>query len=68
MHYCCCIYAQCDVDAAKMRVTFQLHIRFARKVQKYGDAFSKSFSIDGLNYKFLRLHQVLKNIYCLNIF
>ena len=26
-------------------MTFQLHIRFARKVQKYGDAFSKSSSI-----------------------
>ena len=24
-----------------LRVTFQSHIRFARKVQKYGDAFSK---------------------------
>ena len=29
-----------------LRVTFQSHnIRFARKVQKYGDAFSKSSSI-----------------------
>ena len=29
-----------------LRVTFQSHILpFARKVQKYGDAFSKSFSI-----------------------
>ena len=28
-----------------MRVTFQLYIRFARKVQKYGDEFSKSSSI-----------------------
>ena len=28
-----------------MPVTFQSHIRFARKVQKYGDAFSKSSSI-----------------------
>ena len=26
-------------------VTFQSHVRFARKVQKYGDAFSKSSSI-----------------------
>ena len=26
-------------------VTFQLHIRLAGKVQKYGDAFSKSSSI-----------------------
>ena len=25
-----------------MQVTFQSHIRLARKVQKYGDAFSKS--------------------------
>ena len=30
-----------------LRVTFQSDIRFARKVQKYGDAFSKSSSIDG---------------------
>ena len=30
-----------------LRVTFQSHIRFARKVQKYGDAFSKSSSIFG---------------------
>ena len=29
-----------------LRVTFQSHIRFARKVQKYGDAFSKSSSIN----------------------
>ena len=28
-----------------MLVTFQSHLRFARKVQKYGDAFSKSSSI-----------------------
>ena len=28
-----------------LRVTFQSHIRFARKVQNYGDAFSKSSSI-----------------------
>ena len=28
-----------------LRLTFQSHIRFARKVQKYGDAFSKSSSI-----------------------
>ena len=28
-----------------LRVTFQSHTRFARKVQKYGDAFSKSSSI-----------------------
>ena len=28
-----------------MRASFQSHIRFARKVQKYGDAFSKSSSI-----------------------
>ena len=28
-----------------LRVAFQLHIWFARKVQKYGDAFSKSSSI-----------------------
>ena len=28
-----------------LRETFQSHIRFARKVQKYGDAFSKSSSI-----------------------
>ena len=27
-----------------LRVTFQSHIRFARKVQKYGDAISKSSS------------------------
>ena len=29
----------------KLRVNFQSHIRFARKVQKYDDAFSKSSSI-----------------------
>ena len=29
-----------------LRVTFQSHIRFAKKVQRYGDAFSKSSSID----------------------
>ena len=28
-----------------LQVTIQSHIRFARKVQKYGDAFSKSSSI-----------------------
>ena len=28
-----------------LRETFQSHIRFARKMQKYGDAFSKSSSI-----------------------
>ena len=28
-----------------LRVTFQSHIRFARKVKKCGDAFSKSSSI-----------------------
>ena len=28
-----------------LQVTFQSHIPFARKVQKYGDAFSKSSSI-----------------------
>ena len=27
------------------RITFQSHIRFSRKVKKYGDAFSKSSSI-----------------------
>ena len=32
-----------------MQVTFQSHIRFARKVQKYGDAFSKSSSIEFLS-------------------
>ena len=33
------------VARKNLRVTFQLHIRFARKMQKYGDSFSKSFSI-----------------------
>ena len=33
-----------------LRVTFQSHVRFARKVQKYGDAFSKSSSIVDLTY------------------
>ena len=35
-----------------LRVTIQSHIRFARKVQKYGDAFSKSSSIfmNGVKY------------------
>ena len=33
------------VPHKNLRVTFQSHIRFARKVQKYGDAFSKSSSI-----------------------
>ena len=33
-----------------MRITFQSHIRFARKVQKYGDAFSKSSSIYDLGF------------------
>ena len=28
-----------------LQVTFQSHIRFARKVQKYGDAFSRFSSI-----------------------
>ena len=28
-----------------LRVSFQWHIWFARKVQKYGDAFSKSSSV-----------------------
>ena len=28
-----------------LRVTFQLYIRFARKMQKYGDEFSQSSSI-----------------------
>ena len=28
-----------------MQLTFQSHIRFARTVQKYGDAFSKSSSL-----------------------
>ena len=32
-----------------LRVTFQWHIRFARKVQKYCDAFSKSSSIQGVS-------------------
>ena len=34
------------VAHSNLRVPFQSHIRFARKVQKYGDAFSKSSSID----------------------
>ena len=34
-----------------LRVTFQSHIRFARKVQKYGDAFSKSSSINASSKK-----------------
>ena len=33
------------VAHSNLRVTFQSHIRFARKVKRYGDAFSKSFSI-----------------------
>ena len=33
------------VARLNLRVTFQSHIRFARKVQNYGDAFSKSSSI-----------------------
>ena len=33
-----------------LRVTLQSHIRFARKVQSYGDAFSKSSSIDSQLY------------------
>ena len=33
------------VEYYNLRESFQSHIRFARKVQKYGDAFSKSSSI-----------------------
>ena len=33
------------VARLNLRVTFQSHIRFARKVQNYGDAFSKPSSI-----------------------
>ena len=32
-----------------LRVTFQSHIRFARKVQKYGDAISKYTYLTSLN-------------------
>ena len=40
------------VALLNQRVTFQSHIRFARKVQKYGDAFSKSSSIQFVIYEF----------------
>ena len=33
-----------------LRVAFQSHIRFARKAQKRGDAFSKSSSIVGFKF------------------
>ena len=38
------------VTHQNLRVTFQMYIQFARIVQKYGDAFSKSCSIFSFSY------------------
>ena len=50
------------VAQLNMRVTFQSHIRFARKVQKYGDAFSKSSSICGNDAYRKRIYGSAHNI------
>ena len=49
---------QFRVAHVNLRVTFKSHVRFGRKVQKYGDAFSKSSSIIEPQ------HEISNNVVC----
>ena len=60
-------YQFCNIAHLKLQVTFQSHVRFARKVQKCGDAFSKSSSIDRIflfrayDWRQANVYPVMKN-------